>query len=700
MPTRSANRLLILGWDAADWLIIRQLFERRLLPNLQRLVDEGAHAQLATLEPRLSPLLWSSIATGKTADKHGILNFVEPDPEGGGIRLSASTTRRTKALWNILTQSGLRSNVVSWYASHPAEPIAGVCVSNLFQQGAPVGPKALWPLHPASVHPAAWTDRIAAARLRPEEVTAQTLQIMVPRLSSVGRDDPRIRTLAQHVAQCTSVHRAAMALLAQPGWDCTMVFQEAIDTIGHHFMQYRPPRMPHVSNADHELFREVMDGIYRLHDQMLGEILKCAGADTTVILLSDHGFHSDHHRPVTSDLTPEQRARVEASWHRPFGVLVMAGPGIAQGRQLSSAGILDIAPTALTLLGLPIAQDMDGRPLSEAFAQPIPHDTIPSWDAREGDAGMHPPDLRQDPFEAHSAIQQLIDLGYMAALPEQTHAQLEMVRLETQFNLGMVLLTTGRPAPAIPEFESLVAAKPAESRYAIPLAKALIACLRPGAAVTALQAFLHHDPANADARALLAAAWISLGRRDDAKQIVEQLERESADRPALAQPLGDLRVALNCWSEAEAHFDRASQHDPRSIPAHIGKARIDLGQDRYEQAAEHCLDALELQPAAAEAHYLLGVALAWLDDLDHAAQSFAMVVSMQPGHLEAHRFLAAIHRRMGRAAAASEHEAAAERLVQSLAMSPEQASVAAQESLKGPREWLSHRSAAAGDHTS
>ena len=172
MPTRSAKRLLIIGWDAADWVIIRQLFERRLLPNLQRMVEAGVHADLATLEPRLSPLLWSSIATAKTADKHGILNFVEPDPEGGGIRLSTSTTRRTKALWNILTQSGLRTNVVSWYASHPAEPIDGVCVSNLFQQGAPSAAKDPWPMQPPRCTPR--PGSIASPRRESDPMTSPT----------------------------------------------------------------------------------------------------------------------------------------------------------------------------------------------------------------------------------------------------------------------------------------------------------------------------------------------------------------------------------------------------------------------------------------------------------------------------------------------------------------------------------------------
>jgi len=63
----------------------------------QALVDAGARADLGTLEPKLSPLLWSSITTGKTADKHGILNFVEPKPDGSGLQVSSSTTRSAGA---------------------------------------------------------------------------------------------------------------------------------------------------------------------------------------------------------------------------------------------------------------------------------------------------------------------------------------------------------------------------------------------------------------------------------------------------------------------------------------------------------------------------------------------------------------------------------------------------------------------------
>src|SRR3954467_9646281 len=136
MPDRAARKLLIVGWDAADWKIIDPLLARGQMPVLASLLKTGCRADLATLDPVLSPILWTSIATGKTADQHGILNFVEPDPSGADLRPVSVTSRKVKAVWNILTQEGYKTHLVGWWPSHPAEPINGICVSNFFQKQA------------------------------------------------------------------------------------------------------------------------------------------------------------------------------------------------------------------------------------------------------------------------------------------------------------------------------------------------------------------------------------------------------------------------------------------------------------------------------------------------------------------------------------------------------------------------------------
>src|SRR3954470_14955637 len=152
MSTRLAKKVLLIGWDAADWKIINPLLDQGHMPALEQLINRGVMGNLATLRPILSPMLWNSIATGKRPDKHGILGFVEPDPSTGFIRSVSSTSRKVKALWNICTQSGMRSHVLGWFAGHPAEPINGISVSPSFPE--PTGPvEEPWPLASDSVHP-------------------------------------------------------------------------------------------------------------------------------------------------------------------------------------------------------------------------------------------------------------------------------------------------------------------------------------------------------------------------------------------------------------------------------------------------------------------------------------------------------------------------------------------------------------------
>jgi predicted AlkP superfamily phosphohydrolase/phosphomutase len=151
------KKVLLIGWDAADWKIIDKLFAEGKLPNLYNLVKRGVRTQLQTLDPPLSPMLWTSIATGFRADIHGIGGFIEPTPSGDGLRPVTSTSRKVKAIWNILQQNGLKSNVVAWWPSNPVEPISGVMVSNLFQ----VANKPLhetWEFPTGTIHPSSFEE--------------------------------------------------------------------------------------------------------------------------------------------------------------------------------------------------------------------------------------------------------------------------------------------------------------------------------------------------------------------------------------------------------------------------------------------------------------------------------------------------------------------------------------------------------------
>ena len=127
------RRLLLVGWDAADWKVIHPLVDAGHMPNLTRLIERGVMGNLATLQPMLSPMLWTSIATGKRPYKHGVHGFSEVAPDTGDVRPISTLSRTTKAVWNILHQQGKTCHVVGWWPSHPAEPLRGAMVSNHFQ---------------------------------------------------------------------------------------------------------------------------------------------------------------------------------------------------------------------------------------------------------------------------------------------------------------------------------------------------------------------------------------------------------------------------------------------------------------------------------------------------------------------------------------------------------------------------------------
>jgi predicted AlkP superfamily phosphohydrolase/phosphomutase/tetratricopeptide (TPR) repeat protein len=649
MTTRTARRLLIVGWDAADWQVIDPLLAKGQLPVLASLIERGVRSDLTTLEPKLSPLLWTSIATGRTPDLHGITNFVEPKPDGSGLRVASSTSRRVKALWNIAHQAGMRVQVTGWYASHPAEPVRGSVTSNLLMEGDP-GTAGAWPLADGAVHPDSLADAVATARVGRAAFRDEGLQSLLPGLPASLVNDERVASLCKLMAVAASVERAATAAMHAGPWDLSMVFFESIDTVGHQFMQYRAPRMKHVAESDLRAFGGVMDAVYRWHDAALGRLLAQAGPETTVLLLSDHGFHSGAGRPYLDDLPPERRMEKESSWHRPTGVLVASGPGIKRGAMVAAANILDLAPTALSLLGLPAADDFAGRAIVEMLDEPVP-DRIRSWEEVEGEAGLHPADARQDPYEAADAIQQLVDLGYMAALPEDAKGQVELVRRESAFNLGAHLLSRGKVRSALPHFETLVAQRPRELRYRMCLASCLVGAGEWGRGIDVLRETLQQESGHAEARLMLARALLDAGDRDASLREADAAMRVARAQPALLPVLADLLVRQGRGKEAASFYRKAVDADRTAIQPRLGLARALLAElpsdatarsAQLEHAAQAALDAMERSKAVPEGHMILGAALAWYGDLEQAARSLDLALTFDPRHLGALRLRAVL----------------------------------------------------------
>lgn len=636
--TRIAKRVILLGWDAADWKIINPLLDAGLMPSLQQLINNGVMGNIATLDPPLSPMLWTSIASGHTADKHGILGFIEPDPNTGKFRLCTSTTRKVKAVWNILQQNGLKSHVVGWWASYPAEPIDGVYVTNLFANPAAKVDEP-WPIEKNIVHPPELADALGECRLHPGELTWAHIAPFVPQLNKVDqKNDKRIVFLASLLSKTTSYHAAATWILENQEWDFLGLYLNEMDVFSHKFMKYHPPQMPEVSDEDFELYKDVMQSVYRLYDMFLGRLMEMAGDDVVFVLLSDHGFHSDHLRPRKLPNDPVAPA-VE---HAPYGMLCISGPGIRKDERIYGATLLDITPTLLALFGLPAGEDMSGRVLVEAFEKPQVPDRIPSWELIEGNTGQHSGELREDPWAAQQAMQQLAELGYIEA-PDGDEAKVaRMNNWESKFYLARVFQSTRRPEQALPILEELFAEAPGIPRYALRLINCYLQLGKNEDARRVVDALRsqYKKPEELPSLDILEGNLLfSEGRPYKALDVLRRAEQTAGHMPGLHQLIGKAYNATRNWKDAERAFIRALSIDPDNAASHHGLALALLRQDNYESAIDEALNAVGLLHHFPVAHYHLGEALYKAGIYDRAAEAFTTTVHQQPGNSRAHQWL-------------------------------------------------------------
>ena len=89
-----SHRVMILGFDGMDPEFLDYLMSQGKLPHFQRLVDEGAYAPCRTFKPTKSVVLWTSVATGKRMEKHGIVDWQLLSEDGQRKVLASGHSRR------------------------------------------------------------------------------------------------------------------------------------------------------------------------------------------------------------------------------------------------------------------------------------------------------------------------------------------------------------------------------------------------------------------------------------------------------------------------------------------------------------------------------------------------------------------------------------------------------------------------------
>ncbi len=647
------KKLLLVGWDSADWKIIHPLLDAGALPGVARLVESGVSGNLTTLEPQLSPMLWTSIATGKMAYHHGVPGFTEVDPRSGAVVPVSAATRQCRALWEMLGERGLRSHVVSWFATQGEQHLDGKMVSNMFCHLSGTQKDqdpSEWPAPPPGTHwPPDLAETMDDLRVSPHEIDPdEVIRLFVPNASEVDQTkDKRLWMLAQKLAEAFSTHNAATHLMeADPEWDFMAVYYRAVDEISHQFMPYHAPRMEGIPEADFEMYRDVVNSTYRLHDLFLQRLMQLAGPDTAVMLVSDHGFHSDHLRPK---FTPRVPAGITV-WHRPQGVIAACGPGFKSDDLVFGARLLDIAPTVLHYFGLPVGEDMEGRVLEDAFLERRPVETLPTWE--------NPDAPRQARAESGAAadkalLEQFVALGYIDEIPDDPGQAKAETDRENDWNMARACMYGQRYEMALPLLESCYHAQPARTDYAQVLAtcQLQLGLLDEADATIAQAAETFGRTEQAD----LIKASIAIQKKDfpAALGALEQVREKNPTELQLQLMLAQSYLALRQWENAEAAARQVLTVDPHNPQAFLTLARIQLHSDRAAEAVESALEAISFQYGNPLGHFLLGAALVQLEQFAQAERPLLNCLRLAPKFVRAQRLLARVYRHLGQTDKAS-----------------------------------------------
>ncbi|NNE43696.1 MAG: hypothetical protein HKN12_05790, partial [Gemmatimonadetes bacterium] len=344
-----------IGIDGFDWRLTDPLVAAGRMPNLQRLEAAGTRADLLTLVPlEKSPVIWTTIATGRLPIEGGRGFLVSTGEDGDGPQAYTTWYRTTRAFWNILTDRNVRVSVLGWLESWPAEVVNGTMVTDYVKYFAVEGdnntvsrtyPEALYDeIRPLVVFPADVTDADLAPLVgEPERMGDERAREGIDALRWIRAGDLTFTKLAEH-------------FLDERPEDVMAVYLRGPDAVCHQFWGDRDLAAAGDDGFPSRQFGPTVDRYFEATDALLGRILERIDlAETSVLLVSDHGFQGPRR-----GLDGAQRQGIYM--HRELGTILLAGPWAAgEGLRVEGCRVQDVLPTLLHALELPVGRDLDGE---------------------------------------------------------------------------------------------------------------------------------------------------------------------------------------------------------------------------------------------------------------------------------------------------------------------------------------------------
>jgi len=267
------RKVAVFGLDGITFDLLQPWLDEGRLPNLARLMADGASGRLRSTIPPVSASAWASFFTGTNPGQHGLIDFTYPAADGYKVNVSNSATRTAPALWEIVSEAGGQVGVVSMPMTYPPEPRNGSVLCSF--------------LTPSADSRYTYPDGLK------EELMAAVGPFPL-HMSEKGRGtDPRQFVRAVKEMEIGRA-RSVCYLLQNRPWDLFLYVFETTDNLQHeiwHLLDETHPRYdPQAAAA---IMPDVLD-YYETVDRLLGEMVALVPEDALTIVLSDHGFGPFH----------------------------------------------------------------------------------------------------------------------------------------------------------------------------------------------------------------------------------------------------------------------------------------------------------------------------------------------------------------------------------------------------------------------
>jgi predicted AlkP superfamily phosphohydrolase/phosphomutase len=389
LRTKIPDPVVILGLDGADWNIINPLIKKGKLPNLDQLIKEGSSGVLETIRPTKSPVIWTSIATGKTMLKHGVLDWVYIKENNIQIPYSGDDIR-VKPFWKILSEKKFKTGVINWFCTFPAGVVNGYLISDRFRVSIDRYLEEDSVTYPPEIKDLVYPKVVKIKNkkylkiMHEEGIEDYWLQSKNLDLKNSEYWDKKTKFFRRYFVQDKSIENIALFLLENIQVDIFAVYFRLIDATSHFasiFLdedlkkrwrkenrKYGEP-LPETEKLLHQNMASIMEPVYTYMDNIVGRIANKVGKKATFILISDHGFNFSSHG--------YSHYRTKKLAH---GIIIVKGPDIKEGHKLKNPHIYDISPTLLHFFSMPVAEDMDGKVLLDAFKRRRKVRKIPTYE--------------------------------------------------------------------------------------------------------------------------------------------------------------------------------------------------------------------------------------------------------------------------------------------------------------------------------